>query len=111
MTTLMVVMQFLGQSVGLLVYRYSGEGAERTDTFRMPLFPIPCILQIVIFGFIFVTTDSYVLWGSETPTVEMALAFLAVGFAAFVFRAYRNLTWPFEEQSFEVESLLGGSED
>ena len=55
LVTLMVFVQFLGQSVGLLIFRYRNRH-NLPEGWRMPLFPLPCILQVVIFGYILITS-------------------------------------------------------
>merc|ERR1719174_2030503 len=97
MTTLMVLVMFLGQSVGLLVYRYTVPEHEQRLGWRMPLFPLPCIVQIVIFFFIWITTDSTLLWGSENPILEMSLGFILVGPVMFLARAKLREDWPFAD--------------
>merc|ERR1711981_626480 len=52
MATLLVLMQFIGQSVGLMLYRYTVKKEDQEKGWRMPLFPLPCLVQIVLFGFI-----------------------------------------------------------
>ena len=68
MTTLLVLMQFMGQSFGLIYYRWTVKEEDQEQGWRMPCFPVPCVIQLVLFGLIFSTSDSYLLWGSEKPT-------------------------------------------
>merc|ERR1719174_730891 len=96
MTTLLVMVQFVGQSVGLMWYRYK-KGDACPEGWRMPLYPLPCIIQAVLFTFIFITSDSVVLWGSESPTLELSVGFLFLGAIMFLVRAKVNGEWPFEK--------------
>ena len=49
----------------------------------MPLYPLPCIVQLVIFLGIFLTTESTLLYDSEAPVLELSIAFLFIGAAIF----------------------------
>mmetsp|Transcript_110307 Transcript_110307/g.200691 ORF Transcript_110307/g.200691 Transcript_110307/m.200691 type:complete len:375 (-) Transcript_110307:96-1220(-) len=95
MTTMLVLVQFAGQSIGLLYYRYTTPLNEQPDGWRMPLFPLPCILQIVLFLFIWVTSPSVLLWNDDKPILELSVAFLLVGVVLFYARQYRHGSWPF----------------
>lgn len=57
-----IIIQFIGQSVGLVLLR------ERLGTknlpFKMWLYPVPVILSICIWLFLFVSTGWFALWGS-----------------------------------------------
>lgn len=103
MTTMMVAVMFIGQAVGLLYYRYTVPEDEQAPGWRMPLFPLPVILQIVIFSFIWITTDSVLLWGSKDPVLEMSIAFLAVGLVLFLVRARLCQEWPFVDPPSEED--------
>jgi len=93
MVTLLVLMQFMAQSFGLVLYRYrihklkqnrpSDAEEDHPDTWKMPAYPLPCIVQFILFGFIFITSDSYLLYGSETPILELAIGYLVVGLVTF----------------------------
>jgi len=57
-----IIIQFIGQSVGLVLLR------ERLGTkslpFKMWLYPLPIILSISIWLFLFISTGWFALWGS-----------------------------------------------
>jgi len=72
MTTLLVFVQFIGQAVGLLIYRYTTPKEEQPEGWRMPLFPIPCLIQIILFFFIFITSPSWALYG-DAPILDKML--------------------------------------
>jgi len=97
MVNLIVFVQFLAQSVGLMYYRYRVPKDQQVEGWRMPLFPLPCIIQAVLFFFIWITTDSVVLYGSEKPVLELAICFLLLGPAMFLVHARYNKTWPFNK--------------
>ncbi len=57
-----IIVQFIGQGVGvsLLRKRFGKEGLP----FRMWLFPLPVIISVCIWIFLFVSTGWFALWGS-----------------------------------------------
>lgn len=97
LVTMIVFVQFIGQSVGLMYFRWRVPRDAQPAGWRMPLYPLPCIIQIAIFFFIWITTDSVLLWGSEDPILELAVAFLCAGPVLFVCHARCNKTWPFND--------------
>lgn len=101
LTTLLVMVQFIGQSVGLMWLRYRNrhDPSALPDGWRMPLYPLPCIIQILIFFMVFITTDSVFLWGSDTPTLEMSVAFFFFGIVMFLGRSKLYGQWPFAVSS------------
>jgi len=106
MTTLLVMIQFVGQSAGLLYYRYKTRNStDVPEGWRMPFFPFPCIFQIIIFSGIFITSDSVVLWGSESPTLELSLLFLFVGSVMFLLREVSRLNLSIEGYAKQVNAM------
>jgi basic amino acid/polyamine antiporter, APA family len=95
-----IVIQFVVQAVGLLIWRANVPDAPRP--FRMWLYPAPAILAIA--GFV------YVLFSRPNFQKELhyALLILATGLLIFLLRAWRKHEWPFgsavEEQSSELIS-------
>ncbi len=79
-----ILIQFLSQAVGLIAWRYSKHKEEMP--FRMPLFPIPAIISIAIWLFIFFTNDVKFIIG--------AIAIIASGTIAFFIRNRINKTAP-----------------
>merc|ERR1719266_2147650 len=62
MLTMMLFVQFMGQGWGLIYYRwFTPKENQEIGSFTVPMFPIPNIIQLIIFGFIFITTDTYVI--------------------------------------------------
>ena len=80
-----VVVQFLGQTVGLLLLRRYRRDLPRP--FRMWAYPLPAVASIVLWVYIFVTQRNYILW---------AAALLATGLVAFLLHAYSQREWPFQ---------------
>lgn len=50
-----MLVQFVSQAIGLILLRYQKKDAPRP--FRMPLFPLPALLSIVIWMFIFLSNE------------------------------------------------------
>ena len=80
-----IVVQFIGQTAGLILLRRHQPDRERP--YRMPLYPVPAIVGLAGWGFVFVTTDAGVLL--------FGLAALAAGVGAFLIWSYRQGGWPF----------------
>ncbi|MBC7555061.1 MAG: amino acid permease [Taibaiella sp.] len=75
-----ILIQFTSQAVGLIAYRYS-RGREEMP-FKMPLFPIPALLSIGIWMFIFCTNKPIYIFG--------ALAIILSGTVVFFLRQRLN---------------------
>jgi len=102
-TVCLVFVQFIGQAVGLLYYRWRMVTEDQPPGWRMPWFPLPCIIQIVIFFFIFISTDSRLLWGSDQPILEVSVGFLLLGPIIFLVRSRRRHEWPFHAKRTKSE--------
>lgn len=80
-----IVVQFIGQAVGLwLLHRRK---KTQSFPFRMPLYPLPVLLAVAVWLFIFVSTGlSFMLSG---------LTVIALGGVAFLVSARVRGQWPF----------------
>ena len=69
-----IIVQFIGQGVGvtLLRKRFGAEGLP----FKMWFFPIPVILSVAIWIFLFISTGWFALWGSLIAVVGVIVYFL-----------------------------------
>lgn len=94
MTTMLILVQFIGQSAGILVYRYYVMQEDDVEAWKMPLFPLPVILQLIVFIFIFVSTENYLISGHQ-PLMEMAFGFVGLGVIFFLGRQKLHKDWPF----------------
>ena len=79
-----ITLQFLFQSVGVIILRIRRPDMPRP--FRMWLFPLPALLATV--GFIFVLRD-------RAKELRYAVAILIVGVIIYLVRAARRREWPF----------------
>ncbi len=71
-----ILIQFISQAVGVILWHLRKPADERP--YKMPLFPIPAILSIVIWMFIF--------FSSDTKFIVGALVIIASGLIAYFIR-------------------------
>lgn len=82
-----IVVQFVGQAIGLLLLHRRRASAE--FPFRMPFYPLPVLLAISVWLFIFFSTGlTFMLSG---------LIVIGVGAGAFLLSALVRKQWPFEK--------------
>merc|ERR550525_1688709 len=93
MTTTLVTM-FLANSVALVVHRWNNPDLVRP--YEMPLYPLPVVIQVIMFTFVFLTSDNWFIMGL-TPLLEFGMLFLALGVGAFCMFAKKKNEWPFGE--------------
>ena len=82
-----ILIQFIGQTVGLILWHRERKNVESLP-YRMPLFPLPAILSIAIWLFVFYFTG--------LPFVIGASIVIAIGLVVFMLRARQQKEWPFE---------------
>ncbi len=80
-----ILIQFIGQIVGLTVLRKTRPDLKRP--FRMWLYPLPSVIAFVGFTYIFIS--------SGLEAICLGLAWLAAGTVFFSFWAKSNHEWPF----------------
>ncbi|MEO7530652.1 MAG: amino acid permease [Sediminibacterium sp.] len=82
-----ILIQFIGQGIGLvLLVKRKG---KQHFAWRMPLYPLPVVLAILIWGYIFFSTGEKMMMGGLTVIV--------LGIIAYLLKAKRNSEWPFIE--------------
>ncbi|MBK9463691.1 MAG: amino acid permease [Chitinophagaceae bacterium] len=66
-----IIVQFIGQGVGVVLLRkkFGTEGLP----FKMWLFPVPIILSVAIWIFLFISTGWFALWGSFIAVVGVVV--------------------------------------
>jgi amino acid transporter len=96
LTVMIILVQFIGQSVGLLIFRYGILTPETDDdeAWKVPLFPLPVILQILVMSFIFITSDNWLISGGD-PLLDLCILFILLGCGLFLVRQKRHKDWPF----------------
>src|SRR4029077_11395408 len=80
-----VIVQFIGQGVGVMLLRRRWP-PERLP-FKMWLFPLPAVLSIISWIWIFVSTGLKFALGGATVT--------ALGIAVYMIQARYRRLWPF----------------
>ncbi len=80
-----ILIQFIGQAIGLLILRRS-RGKE-IFPYKMPFFPLPVYLAILMWLGILVSTGREMVLGG--------LAVIATGILVYFIKAKRNKEWPF----------------
>jgi hypothetical protein len=69
-----ILVQFIGQAVGIVLLRQ--RLGDRDLPFKMWLFPIPVILSIAVWIFLFVSTGWFALYGSLIAVAGVAVFFI-----------------------------------
>ena len=82
-----IVMQFLVQTIGLLILRAGRPDAPRP--FRMWLYPLPALLAIAGFIFVLVSRQNFL------KEVRYAIVIVIAGLLIFLLRALGRREWPF----------------
>lgn len=91
----MVLIQGIVQIAALTVLRRRQPGLRRP--YRMWLYPLPSLLALAGWLFIFAKSGSW--------TILLSLAWVALGVVAFTIWAYWEHTWPFGEKEIREEFL------
>ena len=80
-----IVVQFMGQVVGLVLLRRRAPEMERP--YRMWLYPLPALIAMLGWIFVFATT--------EVAVILFGVGVLALGCVAFLVWSWRGERWPF----------------
>jgi amino acid transporter len=86
-----IVLQFLVQSIGVIVLRI--RRPEMPRPFRMWLYPLPALIAAASFIFILVSRRNFL------REVRYAGVILVVGLAIYIVRSWRHGEWPFGERA------------
>lgn len=81
-----IVIQFIGQAVGLIILR---KKKQTILPFKMPLYPIPVILGILIWGFIFISTGKEFMLSGAIVIIS--------GVIVYLIKSKRSQQWPFNQ--------------
>ncbi|NNV54393.1 APC family permease [Limnovirga soli] len=82
-----ILIQFVGQGIGLLLL--SKQKRRNFFKWKMPLFPIPVIVAMVLWICIFYSTTF--------DMIRLALFIISLGIIAFMVKARYNKEWPFQQ--------------
>lgn len=80
-----ILIQFIGQTIGLLLL-VKAKGLKHFG-WRMPLYPLPALLAMCIWAFIFYSTGTKMMLGGVTV--------ITLGIVAYLLKANMNREWPF----------------
>jgi fructoselysine transporter len=81
-----ILIQFIGQAIGLLLLRKAR--GKSAFPYRMPFFPLPAYVAIVLWGGILISTG--------LKMFLTGLAVIAAGTIVYFLKASRNKEWPFQ---------------
>ncbi len=71
-----IIVQFIGQSVGVLLLRK--RFGIKDLPFKMWLFPVPVVLSIAVWLFLFISTGWFALWGSLIAVIGVFVYMIKV---------------------------------
>jgi APA family basic amino acid/polyamine antiporter len=80
-----ILVQFMGQVFGLILLRRNAPDMPRP--YRMWLYPLPAVVALVGWIFVFATT--------ELRVILFGVGVLALGFVAFLLWSWKTSRWPF----------------
>ena len=83
-----IIVQFIGQSVGIILYHRHMK--QEAFPYRMWLYPLPAIIGIIVWAFIFFSAEWQFILG--------ALAVIALGCLIFTIQSYQKKSWPFASE-------------
>ncbi len=84
--TTRILVQFIGQAVAVVLLRRQRPDMPRP--YRMWLYPLPCVIAVVGWLFVFATSDR--------TAILFGLATLAAGVLCFLTWTWRTRQWPFD---------------
>jgi fructoselysine transporter len=82
-----ILIQFISQAIGLILLRRQRNASE--FPYKMPFFPIPAILAILMWAALFVATG--------TTMMLSGLTVIAAGTLVYMIKARMNKEWPFKK--------------
>jgi len=103
MMTTNIVAMFLANSLSLVYHRWHNPNFKRP--YEMPLYPLPVIIQVTMFSFIFLTSDNWIISGGN-PLLELGMAFLLLGSFLFLLRSKKYNEWPFIAKHVEFDNHI-----
>jgi amino acid transporter len=92
LVTMRILVQFIGQIVAVTLLRRRSPDMPRP--YRMWLYPVPSLIALLGWLFIFVTTAPKV--------IAFSLLALVLGVVCFGLWSWRRKTWPFEANAMGV---------
>ena len=87
-----ILVQFIGQAIGLILLRR--KRSTNTFPYKMPLFPLPAYLAILLWAGILISTG--------LKMIATGILVIAIGMIVYFIKAKRNQEWPFIKQTNEL---------
>ena len=87
-----IIIQFIGQAIGLLLLRNKKNNI--LFPYKMPFFPFPVILAIIMWLFILISTGRNLMAGG--------LLIILLGTIVYLIKAKFKKEWPFTKQSYSL---------
>ena len=81
-----IIVQFVGQSVGIILYHQRMK--QEAFPYRMFLYPLPAIVGIIVWAFIF--------FSAEWQFIAGAVGVIAIGCLVFAIQSFQKKQWPFD---------------
>jgi len=103
MMTTNIVAMFLANSLSLVYHRWQNPDFDRP--YEMPLYPLPVIIQVSMFSFIFLTSDNWIISGGN-PLLELGMGFLLLGSILFLLRSKKYNEWPFDNEHIKFDNPI-----
>lgn len=88
-----ILLQFIGQAIGVMLLRKKKTGSPlpyKSDSYRMPFYPLPAILAIILWLLIFLSTGPGV--------IKYFVLVFASGIAIYLIKSKFQKLWPFDEK-------------
>ena len=95
-----ILVQFMGQVFGLMLLRGRAPGMVRP--YRMWLYPVPAVVALLGWIFVFATT--------QVAVIVFGVGVLALGGVAFLVWSWRSRGWPFGTPGVGVAGVAGVSD-
>jgi len=89
-----VLIQFLAQTVGIIVFRVRRPEVHRP--FRMWLYPLPAVIAFLGFAYVLVMRQNFL------KEIRYAVVIAIVGSVFYLVRAWRSADWPFSAHDHPV---------
>jgi amino acid transporter len=89
-----ILIQFLAQTVGLLLLRFRSPAAPRP--FRMWLYPLPALVACAGFVYVLVMRKNF------QKEIKYAVVLAAIGLVIYLVRSWRRGEWPFSRRPEET---------
>ncbi len=91
--TMRILVQFVGQSIGLIVYRRRNGAASLP--FRMLLYPLPLVISVAMWIWLYASRP--------TIAIERSLMFLCLGLAVYIVTARSRDWFPFGQSQLKTD--------